>query len=192
MFKPIPTFLLLAFSAFPTLAQSQADSARTAAGCGPGLAMFDVKVDKKQHPVPAPSEGKALLFFVQQFHTNANIKIGGITSKVGIDGKWVGANHGDSYFFIEVDPGEHRVCSGVQATLGPLTKLGSAFTLTAESGKSYFIRTRIVSDVPATQGGTAPSPEFHFAIIDSAEAAFSISTAGLSKSHQKNVVAGSN
>jgi len=62
--------------------------------CGPLDVRLAVKIDRSQHPTPAPPEGKALVFVVnQEIHDN-----------IGIDGKWAGANDRGTYFFVAVDP----------------------------------------------------------------------------------------
>jgi hypothetical protein len=62
--------------------------------------------------------------------------------RVGLDGNWVGANEGKSYFFFPVDPGEHNVCAEWQS--GTFKKsserIGEAMHLTAEAGKTYYLR----------------------------------------------------
>ena len=37
--------------------------------------------------------------------------------KLAVDGAWVGANHGNSYFSVSVEPGEHHVCVTLQSSL---------------------------------------------------------------------------
>ena len=185
MFKPILSFLLLALSALPTLAQSQADTARAAAGCGPELADFDVKTDKKQHPAPQPEAGKSMVFIIEELKTNdLGFTLGGVTTKVGIDGKWVGANKSDSYFFLPVDPGEHRLCSGWQSTLKRYSQLQNALTFTAEAGKTYYFRVLIYAEETDKR-----IPHLKLEALDPAEAQLRIAVSGLSTSRQKNTVA---
>jgi len=62
--------------------------------------------------------------------------------RVGVDGHWVGANNGKSYFFFPIDPGEHNICSEWQS--GTFKKsserVGEAIHLTVEPGKAYYLR----------------------------------------------------
>ncbi len=121
--------------AFPALAQDDAALARTAAGCGPSADMFNVQTTDQKHPVSQPEPGKALVYFFVDF-------LNAPTMRVGVDGNWVGANNGKSYFFFPVAPGEHNVCAEWQS--GTFKKsserIGEAIHLTAEPGKTYYIR----------------------------------------------------
>jgi len=36
---------------------------------------------------------------------------------MAMDGAWVRANHGNSYFALSVEPGEHHVCVTLQSSL---------------------------------------------------------------------------
>jgi hypothetical protein len=66
-----------------------------------------------------------------------------VTTRVGLDGAWIGANRGDSYFFFPVEPGEHHLCSDwhVGFVAGGGTKVSLA-SFTAEAGKTYYFRVR--------------------------------------------------
>lgn len=117
------------------LAQDDSAAARTAAGCGSTADMFNVQTTDLKHPVGQVEPGKALAYFFVDLVTAP-------TMRVGVDGNWVGANNGKSYFFFQVDPGEHNVCAEWQS--GTFKKsserVGEAMHLTAEAGKTYFIR----------------------------------------------------
>lgn len=65
--------------------------------------------------------------------------------RVGLDGVWVGANKGKSYFSFQVDPGDHQVCTKWQSSVFKKTaeRIGSAAPLTAEAGKVYFFRIQV-------------------------------------------------
>jgi hypothetical protein len=43
--------------------------------------------------------------------------IGQAPTEVGMDGAWVGANQGSSYFFFAAAPGEHHLCIHGQSRL---------------------------------------------------------------------------
>ncbi len=135
------TILVVLLFAAPVFAQDDA-AARTAAGCGPNEVKFDVKTDKKQHPISQPESGKALVYvFADENADNGGIRIGGLTTRVGLDGAWVGANKGKSYFFFSVDSGAHRLCTNWQSGVSSRSKLGSVAGLTVEAGKIYYFRT---------------------------------------------------
>jgi hypothetical protein len=160
------------------LAQNQADTARSAAGCGPDEVQFDVKTDKNQHALPSPEPGKALVVVFEDEKTGTSLKIGGVTTRVGLDGKWAGANHAESYFAFPADPGDHRLCVNWQSSLKRFSRLGAATTLTAEAGKVYFYRVEI-------EERSDHAPAVRLKKVDSAEGQFQIASHALSTSHPK-------
>ena len=170
-------FVLLLFAS-PLLAQDDAAVARTAAGCGPDQVNFDVKTDKKHHPAPKPEPGKALIYVFQDVKEGDVFNLGSPTTKVGLDGAWVGANHGNSYFFFAMDPGNRRVCAAWQSSLPEYAKLASAADLAVEAGKSYYLRVK-VDDRPYHL------PAVKMEHIDAAEAELLIASSSLSASHPK-------
>ena len=108
-----------------------------APGCGTTDIKFDVKTDKSQHPAGQPESGKAVIYFIQddtQFESTPKP-----TTRIGVDGTWVGATHGNSYFYLSVDPGEHHLCANWQSYVGVGAGHQSAAAhFTAEPGQSYY------------------------------------------------------
>jgi hypothetical protein len=97
------------------------------AACGPRDVKMEVKVDRSQHPTPAPPEGKALVYVVdQEIHDN-----------IGVDGTWAGGNDRGTYFYVAVAPGEHHLCAYA-------TYLGASFlslhSLEAKAGETYYFQ----------------------------------------------------
>jgi len=136
-------FLALVLAA-PAFGHGQAVDLRTAAGCGPAKARFDVKTDKHQQAVTQPESGKALVYVIAEERSDPHaMQIGHVTTRVGLDGNWVGANHGPSYLSFAVDPGEHRVCTDWQSSVKAVQKLSGAADLTAEAGKTYYYRMQV-------------------------------------------------
>src|SRR5437899_11342317 len=89
-------------------AQDKSTSLRQV-GCGPYQAKFEVKRDAHSHPTGTAQPGKALVYvFGDSELDNAAIQIGGLITRVGVDGAWVGAYEHKSYTYFSVDPGEHR------------------------------------------------------------------------------------
>jgi hypothetical protein len=176
---------LLCASPILVLAQTQADTARSAAGCGPDEIQFDVKTDKKQHVVASPDPGKALVVVFEDEKVGTSLKIGSVTTRVGLDGKWVGANHAESYFAFPVDPGDHRLCVNWQSSFKRFSKLGAAATLSAEAGKVYFYRVELEerSDHP---------PAVRLEMVDNAEGQFQLASHALSTSRAKETAPESN
>ena len=91
MMRTILAAIVLAVFAVPVLAQDPPPTASTRGGCGPSETYFDVKTDRKQHPVAPTDSGKALVYIFEDIER-------GPTMRVGLDGAWVGANKGKSYF----------------------------------------------------------------------------------------------
>ena len=173
------TILVVLLLASPVFAQTDVAAARAAAGCGPAEVNFDVKTDKRQHPAPKPEQGKALVYVFLDVKQQASaINIGSVTTRVGLDGAWIGANHGRSYLFFPVDPGDHRVCAAWQSTWERYSKLASAADLTAEAGKVYYLRVSV-------DERQEHQPAVKMEHIDPAEAQILIANSSLSTSHPK-------
>jgi hypothetical protein len=131
----IALVLLLAASAF-----GQVAPVASTAACGRDNVSFKVKLDDSQHTLTQPDAGKALVYFFHDAGTNNTL--GYPTVKVGMDGAWVGAQHGNSYFSEAVEAGDHHVCIMLQSSL-----VAQRFELahfTAEPGATYYYRTRLV------------------------------------------------
>jgi hypothetical protein len=133
-----PYLLVALFLAVPVFGQEQAPDLRAEAGCGPSNTRFEVKTDKNQHAMTPPESGKAVVYVIEDVSNPTAMTFGQVTTRVGLDGNWVGANHGQSYVSFAVEPGEHRVCADWQSSLKNLQKLSNAATLTAEAGKTYY------------------------------------------------------
>lgn len=99
--KATAIVLLLASSAF---AADQAAVAAAESACRPVNIKFDAKADTSQHPAAQAQDGKALVHVVEAFERPGN-QLARPTTKVGLDGVWVGANKNNSYFFFSVEPG---------------------------------------------------------------------------------------
>jgi hypothetical protein len=91
---------------------------------------FKTATDKKSHPTAEPSADKAVVYIVRPTMMGNKIQ-----TKLGVDGKWVGANRGHNYFFLTLDPGEHYFCSKAENK--------SVMALKVEAGKTYFVEQKI-------------------------------------------------
>lgn len=105
--------------------------------CDNPAAKFDVKPSAAASP-SLPETGKALVIFIEQDLTTTRTTP---STLVGVDGRWIGATHGDSNFFFSVDPGIHHVCA--------LTKFGGTdgegvalMHFKAEAGGIYYLEGR--------------------------------------------------
>jgi hypothetical protein len=168
------TKLALGLLIFATAAWAQENSAALSqAGCGPDQARFDVKREVHSHPTGAPELGKALVYvFGDSELDNASIHIGGLVTRVGVDGAWVGAYEHKSYIYFSVDPGEHRLCTSPQSSLKSIRNNdASAISFTAEEGKVYYFRTQPTpSSLAQSTVSRAPSGEVELATVDPAQA----------------------
>lgn len=138
MKRVVAILLLLTPLAFT---QDQAEVSRMTAGCGANSVQFDVKIDKKQHPVAPTEPGKAIVYVFRDENIDNMVGIGGVTTRVGVDGTWVGATSTKSYFFFPISPGNHRLCTQRQSKLKSQTAVSAAISLTADAGTAYYFRT---------------------------------------------------
>jgi len=127
------TFLI----ASPAFAQS---ASAGAPGCGDPNTKFEVKTDKEHH-LPQTDALKAQVYFIED---DSNFEsFPKPTTRMGIDGQWVGATHGNSYFYVSVDPGVHHLCASWQTTVivghGHPT---AAAHFTAEAGGVYYFEVK--------------------------------------------------
>jgi hypothetical protein len=125
---------------FAASALAQGPSGVLAPACGSGDVDFKVKLNYAAHTVEQPEPGKARIYFIHDAGTSALFAYP--TTKLGVDGAWVGAGHGNSYFSISVEPGEHHLCAILQSSVVEDRK--ELAHLTAQAGKTYFYRTRLV------------------------------------------------
>ncbi len=118
--------------------------------CGSDDVKFKVKAREGQ-PVPtAPEAGKAQVVFVEVMD-KTGLFTGDAITRIGVDGAWVGANKGDSYFTFTVTPGDHHLCADWQADFGPTKeKVGLDF-FKAEPGKIYYYQVKITVISQAAQ-----------------------------------------
>jgi hypothetical protein len=155
--------LLLAASAF-----SQTPSGSATSACGPKRDTVQVKLDNSQHTLAQPDPGKALVYFIQE----KGLDVFGVTTRIGIDGVWVGANKNSSYFAVSVVAGEHHMCAKVQSFHGHPVGLAH---FTAEAGRIYYFDGRVVY-------GEASDLYFFLGAVDSDQGKYLIDSLPLSVS----------
>lgn len=109
--------------------------------CGSDAVHFNVTTERAQ-PLPTPTAGHAQVVFIESVDEDFCLGCNRITTRAAIDGAWVGANKGNSYFVADVLPGEHHVCADWQRVFN--MKL-HVTTFTAEAGKTYFILIRVTN-----------------------------------------------
>jgi hypothetical protein len=134
------TTVLLATSAH---AQDQAAGLAGVPGCGDPSTKFSLNTASGQQPA-RPEAGKALIYFIED---DSNFRsFPKPTTRAGVDGTWVGATHGSSYFSFSVDPGVHHLCASWQSgvILGRGRKTAAAH-FTAEAGSTYYFEVKNVT-----------------------------------------------
>jgi len=111
--------------------------------CGDEKATLRVGFQKDTHGVNDPAPGKAELVFIEDADFRQSCFLCSIATRIGIDGRWVGANQGNSYFAVEVAPGEHHLCTDWQSANPDLKSKTGLGEIKAEAGYIYFYRVRI-------------------------------------------------
>ncbi len=158
----------------PLAAQGDPALEAKPSACGPADVSFDVKTDATQHPVAQPEPGTALLYFLQDDSTfGARPRP---TSRLAIDGAWVGATHSNSYFYVSIAPGEHHLCTEWQAEGNG--RHAAALHFTAQPGASYYFG---AENFYTRDTG----PNLRFEALDSDEGQLLIRRFALSTSHPK-------
>jgi len=133
--------LVLIFLAISACAQDRAAVAAAQAACGPKNTKFDARQDHTKHPTPEPDPDKALVYVVQEMGETKCTDCA--LTRVAVDGAWVGANQGSSYFFFWTEGGEHHLCINWQSWLEARSQAVALANFTAGAGKVYYFRTRI-------------------------------------------------
>lgn len=121
---------------------SQQNSTAPDAACGPASVKFDVKTQKGAQPPISPSDGKALIYIIEDYQKPTNQLGGGPIVKIGMDGQWIGALKGNSYLLISADAGPHHLCVNWQSVLKRFSKLVSLNDVNAQPGSAYYFRAR--------------------------------------------------
>jgi hypothetical protein len=127
----LATFLLTSLA----FAQDQSSGSAKVPACGAPDSRFEIKTDTAQHPAQ-PEPGKALVYFIQDDSDFASRPRP--TTRVGMDGQWVGATHGDSYFYFSVDPGIHHLCASWQGAEETSRNTAAAHFTAEAKGVYYF------------------------------------------------------
>lgn len=161
--KAIAATLLLACCSCCALGQDKVAVAAAEAACGPQDSQFSVTSDESRHPTPTPESGKALIYVVQGAPRS---------TRVGADGKWLGALKRGTYFSVSVDPGEHHLCARVDILLAHYV---SFHELNARAGETYYF----VAHYAASDG------EFTLNQVDSDQGKYLVALAKFGASRPK-------
>jgi hypothetical protein len=155
---------------------AQEGSGAVATACGPKSTNFDAQRDESPHALAQPEAGKARIYFIQDIGL-VHCLGACLTTKIGLDGAWVGADERNSYFSVSVDPGEHHVCANRQSHFAYISHMVALVHFTAEAGKVYYFRTRSFGDKNQVLIDLDP--------VDSDQANYLIASYPLSVSHPK-------
>lgn len=163
---PTKIAIVLFLLASPALAQKPTDPP-VAPGCGTDDANFEVTKVKDQHPVTQPEAEKALVYFIEDDREYGPTRKP--TMLAGLDGRWVGATHGNSYFYFSAAPGEHHLCASWQGK----SQTRAVAHFTAHTGKVYYFGVK-------NRAGTYQAYGIEFGPLDSDQGLLLASTLPLS------------
>ncbi len=167
--------VLLCASLLPAVQAFAKSKAILPDGCGDDSVQFDAKQEKDNPVFTGPAEGKALIVFVETMPGEMKMQT---TARFGVDGAWVGATKGDSYFTLSVAPGEHTVCASMQSVQSQLKKsFTHVASLTAEPGKVYYFEAQIT---------IVPLPSLEFSQLSDAEGKYRLKAWKFGTSKPKN------
>ncbi|MGB9408645.1 MAG: hypothetical protein WCA89_13995 [Terracidiphilus sp.] len=128
---------LLCLSLFSTLhAWALPDS------CGKEGVQFKVTTQPIPIDFKALDAGKAQIVFLESEMT-AGMVLNGAETRLGVDGAWVGATKGNSYFSLSLIPGQHHLCANWPADFAPEWALTGLASLNAKPGEVYYYRIKI-------------------------------------------------
>lgn len=169
--------ILFATCAF---AQDQTAIASVEAVCGPKEVQFDTETVQNR-PLAQPEAGKSLVYVIEVFDKVVG-ELSHPTLRVGLDGKWVGADKGNSYLSVSVDPGEHHLCARWQSHWKRFSNEAAFAGFTADPGKIYYFRARI-----AEIGGSGGASNFALDLeaLNSDEGKYLAASSALSVAHPK-------
>jgi hypothetical protein len=138
--KPARCFLLLCAS---LVLAAQARALPVPDACGDDAARFDVSMQIAQPAPTAPAAGKALLVFIEDQHNEPYDPFDySDTVRFALDGAWIGADRGNSYFVLDVAPGLHHLCASWQGKTRGATRFDLA-PVKAEPGKIYYFAAEV-------------------------------------------------
>jgi hypothetical protein len=98
---------------------------------------FEVKTHKGQ-PTPGPADSAKAQVILMESENQMIAPFHNATVRWGMDQSWVGADYGNSYFVLSVEPGVHHLCANWQSVLRTLKKNVDLTSFTAEPGRTYY------------------------------------------------------
>lgn len=132
VFLTVSIFSLVLIGA---IAEAQSNPA---SACGNPATKFEVKPSAAAIS-PGVDAEKAVVFIIEHDLTTRTFTTP--STRIGMDGEWLGATSGNSYAFFVVSPGTHHLCADTK--FGGVGGVGQAFLhLDAKPGASYFLEVR--------------------------------------------------
>jgi hypothetical protein len=120
-------------------AQAQKIRPPEEAACGASNAKLKVHLDNKQHPLGTTDADHALIYIIEEGGL-----MGNFTTRYGMDGNWIGDNHGmRSYFFRTIEAGDHRLCREWQSPTLFRGHPVSVLSFTAKGSVVYYFRAKV-------------------------------------------------
>jgi hypothetical protein len=116
--------------------QDIASAPAAKSACGPENVKFKVDLDQSQPPMLNSTSGKAVIYIVQYFPAVQSLIH--YTTRIGVDGAWVGANQNRSYISFMVDPGVHHLCISGQSRANSI----ALHRIEAKAGETYYFGVR--------------------------------------------------
>jgi hypothetical protein len=142
--KPARCFLLLCVS---LVLAAKARALPLPDACGQDTVRFDVTTQITQPAPTAPAAGKALLVLIEDQNGKSSMFSSGATVRFGLDGAWVGADKGNSFFALDVAPGLHHLCASLQGA--PVESMTFDLApVNAEAGKVYYFAAQVTEVQP--------------------------------------------
>lgn len=145
--------------------------------CGPNGTKFAVHKGNPQSSPSEPSKSKArIVVFSEAISMATGCKF---ATRVGIDGKWVGATCVGSYIGTDIDPGEHHLCTNLPSK--KVVNYTALYSFTAEPGRVYYFRAQIIDTIYLVNSTFA----MHLEPINENEGLFLLSIRAASESKVK-------
>jgi hypothetical protein len=162
------------------------DSARRLApACGPNDVSFSVSTSKTAPQPSAADANSAVIYVIEDDSLFQSFPRP--TVKTGLDGEWVGATHGNSYFMFPISPGEHHLCFAWQSRVVVTVRTSSmaaAHSVNVKPGDAIYFRVRNVFARPA-EGEIQKPPRIFLDALDQDEGQLLTNRFSLSISQRK-------
>jgi hypothetical protein len=135
-------FVLSACLLIASCAAAQSDyiTQQAQLACGEPRVKFDVQ-RAPGHSLLTPTKDMAVVYIVEPSETPTyfgTFTFGGLTNRIGLDGKWIGAVVQGSYLAFPVPVGIHRLCARGQSWFMGTVNLVSLTQLNARADTSYY------------------------------------------------------